>query len=194
MIAGDELRDFCHSISKDTMVFVDEAYIEFTPKGLASSLAQMVTSTSNLIVARTFSKIYGLAGLRVGYAFAHPEIIKQLKRYHIGFELNMPITSLYAALTAADDQHFVDDCKLQNQQAKQIVYTAFDAWGVSYTPSHTNFVYFSTDKFGPNIVETLEKHQIMIRDYGDQPGFARVSIGTRDQMEHFVTSLKQFLS
>jgi histidinol-phosphate aminotransferase len=192
MIDGEELRTFCGSISKDTMVFVDEAYIEFTNGGITSSVAELVASTSNLIVARTFSKIYGLAGLRVGYAYAHPEIIKQLKRYHIGFEINMPITSLYAALTAADDRAFLEHCKAQNNQAKEKLYQTFDEWGVSYVRSQTNFIYFKTEKFVPNIVKTLEKHRIMIRDYDDQPGFARVSIGTTEQMQHFSDTLKQF--
>ncbi|NND32513.1 MAG: histidinol-phosphate aminotransferase family protein [Saprospiraceae bacterium] len=187
-----ELLSFCKKVPSETMIFVDEAYIEFTADGISSSLASEVLSMPNLVVARTFSKIYGLAGLRVGYAYAHPEIIKQLKRYHIGFEINMPTTSLYAALAAADDQTFVEMCKKENSKAKDLIYEAFDSWGVSYIPSHTSFIYFETKNFQPELVATLDKHRISIREYDDQPGYARVSMGTIEQVRQFTSTIRQF--
>ena len=109
MTGKRELLDFCKSVATDTIVFIDEAYMEFSDRGLETSLGPHVLDLPNLIVARTFSKIYGMAGLRVGYAYAHPDLIKKMKHYHLGFEINIAITSLYAAIAAAEDQEF---CKV----------------------------------------------------------------------------------
>ena len=187
------LLDFCKSVPAETVVFVDEAYMEFTDDGLEASLAKEVLSTANLIVARTFSKIYGMAGLRVGYAYAHPDLIEKMKHYHIGFEINMPITSLHAAIAAADDQQFITYCKRENERVRKMVYAAFDDWNVKYIPSQTNFIYFETKNFQPDLVNLLEKNQVMIRDYGDQPGYARVSMGTQNQIEQFLAKSQQFM-
>ena len=187
------LLDFCKSVPAETVVFVDEAYMEFTDDGLEASLAKEVLSTANLIVARTFSKIYGMAGLRVGYAYAHPDLIEKMKHYHIGFEINMPITSLHAAIAAADDQQFITYCKRENEMVRKMVYAAFDDWNVKYIPSQTNFIYFETKNFQPDLVNLLEKNQVMIRDYGDQPGYARVSMGTQNQIEQFLAKSQQFM-
>lgn len=194
MTKKKELLDFCQSVAGDTIVFIDEAYMEFTDDGLDASLAKEVLSAENLIVARTFSKIYGMAGLRVGYAYAHPQLIKKMKHYHVGFEINMPITSLHAAIAAADDQQFVQKCKLENKEMRELVCESFDSWGVPYVPSQTNFIYFETQRFKEGLVKLLEKNQVLIRDYGDQPGYARVSMGTRDQMEAFIEKAKLFLA
>ncbi|MDH3650242.1 MAG: histidinol-phosphate aminotransferase family protein, partial [Saprospiraceae bacterium] len=141
-ISTDELQDFCLHMARKTMVFVDEAYIEFSDKGLSGSLAPLVRDHPNLIVARTFSKIYSIAGLRVGYAYAHPQTLKTMRKHRIGHGMNVPITSIHAGVAALDDQDFVKYCKMQNDQAKELVYAAFEGWNVDYVPSHTSFVYF----------------------------------------------------
>lgn len=194
MTPVQELLRFCRSVSPDTVVFVDEAYIEFCNAGLKDSVAGEVAEAGNLIVARTFSKIYGMAGLRVGYAYAHPDLIRRMKRYHIGFEINIPLTSLYAATAAAGDQDFIRHCKAENRRNRQLVYDAFDKWGVTYVPSETNFIYFETRRFAPDITRLLEKNGILILSYPDQPGYARVSIGTEAQMQHFLEGIRQYLT
>ncbi|MCB0667204.1 MAG: histidinol-phosphate aminotransferase family protein, partial [Saprospiraceae bacterium] len=194
MSEKDALLDFCNSVSPNTIIFLDEAYMEFTDAGLKSSLAHEVFSLPNLIVARTFSKIYGLAGLRVGYAYAHPDLIKKMKHYHIGFEINMPITSLHAAIAAIDDQEFVLECKEKNREVKKQIYQSFDQWNIKYLSSETNFIYFETKHFKPGLVDFLKQNQILIRDYKDQPGYARVSMGTSDQIDQFLSKSEQFLA
>ncbi len=189
-----DLMKFYHSIQSDTVVFVDEAYIEFTEPGLKASIANQVLSSTNLIVARTFSKIYGMAGLRVGYAYAHPDLIKRMQHYHIGFEINIPITSLHAAVAATADQNFVQHCKAENKKVRQMIYDAFESWKVSYVPSVANFVYFQTRRFAPDIVSPLEKQQVMILAYPDQPGYARVSIGTKEQIQRFLDCIELYLA
>ncbi|MCB0685743.1 MAG: histidinol-phosphate aminotransferase family protein [Saprospiraceae bacterium] len=188
------LLDFCRSLPSTTIAFIDEAYMEFTDQGLKSSLAKEILSYPNLIVARTFSKIYGMAGLRVGYAYAHPDLIEKMKHYHIGFEINMPITSLHAAIAATEDQQFLQDCKQANSSVRNKVGRSFTDWKVEYVPSQTNFIYFRTERFDPALVELLAKHQVLIRDYADQPGYARVSMGTEEQIDIFLSKAKSFLA
>lgn len=194
MTSGSQLLDFCRSIPSSTVIFIDEAYMEYTDGGLNHSLAKEVLSLPNLIVARTFSKIYGMAGLRVGYVFANPDLIAKMRHYHIGFEINMPITSLHAAIAALDDQTFVKECKEKNKKGRERVYSAFNEWQVSFVPSETNFIYFETTRFKEGLVDGLEQNQVLIRDYGDQPGYARVSIGTEEQMGAFLAKAKLFLA
>ncbi|MBK8502590.1 MAG: histidinol-phosphate aminotransferase family protein [Saprospiraceae bacterium] len=194
MTGKKDLLDFCKSMATDTIIFVDEAYMEFSDPGLEASLAHHVMDLPNLIVARTFSKIYGMAGLRVGYAYAHPNLLEKMKHYHIGFEINMPITSLYAAIAAAEDQDFVKYCKEENRQIRLDVYQKFDAWEVKYLASQTNFIYFETKRFAEKLVSLLEKHQVLIRDYDDQPGYARVSMGTSPQIQQFLDAAKLYIS
>lgn len=194
MTPVQELLLFCRSVSPDTVVFVDEAYIEFCNAGLKDSLASEVARTDNLIVARTFSKIYGMAGLRVGYAYAHPDLVRKMKQHHIGFEINIPITSLQAAVAATGDQDFIRYCKAETRKNRQLVYDAFDKWGVTFVPSHTNFIYFETRRFAPDITHLLEKNGILILSYPDQPGYARVSIGTETQMQQFLEVIRQYLT
>jgi histidinol-phosphate aminotransferase len=192
-IPSAQLRSVCLEMAKTTMVFIDEAYIEFSEEGLAGTLAGLVNETPNIIVARTFSKIYGMAGLRIGYAYANPETIKQLQKFRVGYGMNVPITSLYAAMAALDDQDFVHFCREQNTLAKEVVYDHFKAWDVEYAPSHTSFIYFKHDRFKGDLRKELQNKGVLIRTYADQPGYSRVSIGTVPQMERFIDASKTCL-
>ncbi len=188
-----ELKQFAREISKRTMVFVDEAYIEFSEDGLATSLASMVRDEPNIIVARTFSKIYGMAGLRIGYAYAHPDTLMTMRKHRIGYGMNVPMTSLHAAMAALDDQDFVAYCRKENKKARDIACASFKEWEVHYVPSHTSFIYFKHDRFHGNLQKQLHARNILIRTYRDQPEYSRVSLGTVEQMEMFVDACKKIL-
>ena len=94
----------------------------------------------NVIVARTFSKIYGMAGLRVGYVCAKSDLIEQLKKYQVGFGIDISSISLAAASAALDDDSFIQHCRAVHEAEKQKIYTAFDGWAVNYVPSATSFI------------------------------------------------------
>jgi histidinol-phosphate aminotransferase len=188
------LEPFCKVVSERCMVYVDEAYIELSATGLTSSLAHLTRNNRNLVIARTFSKIYGMAGLRVGYAIAHPDTIERLERLMMGGNITPSVTSLEAALASLGDEEFLAYCKEMNDEAKGKVYTKFKSWGVDYIPSSTNFVFFKTERFGnANVYEALQQKNIMIRTYSDVPGWARVSMGTMDEMKIFLDATEELL-
>ncbi|HLF64615.1 MAG TPA: histidinol-phosphate transaminase [Saprospiraceae bacterium] len=188
------LEPFCTVISERCLVYVDEAYIELSAQGLKSSLASLTFNNRNMIIGRTFSKIYGMAGLRVGYAIAHPETIQHMERLMMGGNVTPSVTSVEAAIASIGDEEFFHYCIEMNDQAKEMVYTKFKSWGVEYIPSFTNFVFFKTDRFGStDILSALEQKNIMIRTYGDVPGWARVSMGTLDEMKVFLNATEELL-
>ncbi len=191
----DELKLFCQSVSKKCMVYVDEAYIEFTEGGLENSLANMTRTNRNLVVGRTFSKIYGLAGMRVGYAIGHTDTIKSMRNYLQGRSMTPSACSIAAASASLGDEEFMAHCRLMTKTGKDMVCAAFEDWGVEYMPSATSFLLFKTDKFeNPNIRAELQGKNILIRDYDHFPGWARVSIGTPDEMKVFVKTTRKFLA
>lgn len=189
------LQPYCQTLSERCMVYVDEAYIEFSKGGLQASLASMTRTNKNIVVARTFSKVYGLAGMRVGYAIAHPETIKKMRNHLQSRSISPGVCSVAAATACVDDQEFVAHCIKMNDQAKELVYAGFEDWGVEYIPSSTNFIFFKTERFGSaDILKELQRKDIFIRNYGHVPGWARVSIGTPDEIRTFLGATQKFLA
>ena len=194
-LSENDLKPFCQSISEKCMVYVDEAYIEFSKGGLASSLANMTRTNKNLVIGRTFSKIYGLAGMRIGYAIGHPDTIKTVRKNLQGRSITPAACSVAAASASLGDEAFMAHCREMNETGKNLVYASFDDWGIDYIPSAASFVLFKTDKFeNPNIRAELQRKNILIRDYKHVPGWARVSIGTPDEMKAFVKATRKFLA
>ena len=189
-----DLHPFCQELSKRTMVYVDEAYMEFSKYGRDSSMANMTRTNKNLVVGRTFSKVYGLAGLRVGYAIGHPDTIKKARDLMQGRMITPSVTSIAAASASLGDEEFIKHCIAKNEEAKQVVYAAFDEQGIEYIPSSTNFVLFKTDRFGDlDVRKELQRKDVLIRDYSNVPGWARVSIGTPDEMRVFSKATKKLV-
>jgi histidinol-phosphate aminotransferase len=189
----DMMDNFVKSTIKKSPIFVDEAYIEFTDGGIKNSMAKWVSENENLIVGRTFSKIYGMAGLRIGYALAHEKTVNTLRRHLQGRSVTANATAVRGAAAVLDDKKFTEHTKTQTNIAKDLIYKAFDDWGVDYVRSHTSFVWFRSDRFKKSIRGKLQDQNIFIRDYSDQPGFARVSIGTVPEIKTFIENSKRFL-
>lgn len=189
-----ELRAFCLDQSRRYPVFIDEAYIEFSSKGRRNSMVDLAVENPNVVVSRTFSKIHGLAGLRVGYGIAHPATIELLKNYHTGRGMTVANTSVAAASACLDDPDFEEFCRKKIIQGREMVCMSFDQWGVEYMPSSASFVLFKNDKFSMNPKEAMQKEKILLRDYEDLPGWTRVSIGTVDEMKSFVAAAGKYIS
>jgi histidinol-phosphate aminotransferase len=176
------------------MVFVDEAYIEFSSGGLKSSLARLTENNENIVISRTFSKLYGMAGLRVGYAIAHPETIAQMKKTMTGAGGTPSVVCVEAARAALTDEAHKRSCLDLIAAARENTYAQMKKWNVEYCPSSTNFVFFKTDRFGDqDLVRSLAARNVLIRAYADFPGWARVSMGTPDDMEVFFTETAALL-
>lgn len=176
-------------IPESTLLVMDEAYYEFAyPLGDQSSL-KLLQHYPNLVITRTFSKMYGLAGLRLGYGMAHPEIIELLQRVQLPFMVN--IAALTAALAAIEDETFVKQTLISNTTGKQQLYSGLTALQLSPLPSSTNFITFDCQGNALAIYEALEQHGIIVRPlnpYG-LSNHLRVTIGTTLQNSRFLDTL-----
>lgn len=178
------VRSFCEEISSTVPVFSDEAYLEFLEPSQQQSMVDLVRKDKNVIVSKTFSKIYGLAGLRIGYLVARPEIVKKIARHHPGIPTNQ--VGLAAATASIGDADFMELTRRKNAAARKHLTDYLEKERFTYGKSHTNFVMFDPNTDGHRIMSRLAEKGIGIRvwDYKNKP-WCRVSIGTLDEMKMF---------
>jgi len=189
----DKLQPFCEHVSNQALVVVDEAYHEYVENGAYSSMIGLIKQGKNVIITRTFSKIFGLAGLRIGYGIAPPEIIKKLKKLSRNFA---PIAwlSLQAAMASYPDQTFIQSVKEKNKQVKQYLYQELKKLGLFYIPSHTNFVLFEVNQNAQELAKKLELQKILVRPFRFQERqWIRVSCGTKQELQTLISSLTVLL-
>jgi histidinol-phosphate aminotransferase len=185
-----ELKNFCLEASKKTTVFVDEAYIEFLPN--KPTMASLVTDNQNIIVGRTFSKIYGMAGLRIGYAIAHPKIVAAMDKFQQGGSISTSTGSVAGAIAAMDDTDFINSFLEKNEAVKDFTNSQLKALNIPYIPSYTNFVYFSLAKYPNDFVKAMRDNNVLVRMFAEnEERWGRVSIGTMEEMQVFGEVLKK---
>lgn len=193
LVNPEVVRAFCTDASSKATVYSDEAYLEFLTPSLQVSMVELVRKDMNVIVSRTFSKIYGLAGIRVGYLVARPDLIKKISRY--AGDIPLALTSIEAAKASLGDQDFMEMTRQKNAEARKILTDYLDQKGIFYGKSHTNFIFFKAPADGKKILTLLQNKGYLIRiwDY-QQNEWCRVSIGTADQMRGFVQTFNTILS
>ena len=180
IIPANELETFIKDVAPTCILLLDEAYTEFSNE---PSMIKWVNDYPNLIVAKTFSKIYGLAGARAGYAVAHPSTIKKLNDLQPWSNAGIGAVTLAGAIASFNDQNFIRHCRTENEKAKKIFTDALSKTGMSFIPSHTSFVYFDTDSFKTDVRALLEKNNIIgCRSFEEGTGWRRLSIGTAEEM------------
>jgi len=187
----DALRSFCREISANVPVFVDEAYTDFMedPKGM--SMIDLVQDGHNIVIARTFSKIHGMAGLRIGYGIALPETAKKITSYATKL-ITVSGPSLHAAMASYKDEPFKKMCKTKNKEARDYTFNALKKAGFAPVASNTSFMIFPIKmEPGAYLKKMLDKG-VAVRSwvYGGQ-NWCRVSMGTKDEMEIFIDTLQQ---
>lgn len=191
VIDNSKLKAFCERVSKKTPVFVDEAYIDYLDNPQSVTLIDNVKKGQNIIVARTFSKLYGFAGLRVGYIVAQPEMISKLDMYTPG-PRSISAPSLSAAIVAYQDKEFLQSAFIKTMESKHYLYETLKAEGYEYIPSSANFVMFPIKMEGPHFVEEMMKRGVGIRSWkfvGKH--WCRVSIGKMEEMKAFAAAFKE---
>lgn len=190
LTAGKDLFDFCSRISEKVPVFVDEAYIELAVGADAPSMVSLLSQKKNVIVARTFSKIMGMAGIRVGYIAALPSFLEQINKITRG-GMGISFTSIAAASAALDDQNFQGMTRKLNDEAKKYVYAELTQMGYTYIPSYTNFILFPIKIGGKELLARMSAQGVGVRAF-DIAGktYCRVSIGTMDEMKMFVRAFQ----
>ncbi len=191
---AEKLRTFCRTVSEKVPVFIDEAYLEFMEDGRSQSMVGLLSEGKNVIVCRTFSKIHGMAGLRVGYMVALPETIEmvtKLSRPNMG----MNRASVMAALASMEDTEFQEMTKVKTKECREYVYENLEQMGISYIPSHTSFIIFPLATEGQGYLKNMFSHGVGVRLFNiDDAPWSRVSMGTMDEMKLFVKTLKTVLA
>jgi histidinol-phosphate aminotransferase len=184
----DKLVSFIKEASKKAIVFIDEAYLDFTKE---QSLSELVIENKNLIITKTFSKMYGLAGARVGYAIASSATIEQLSILKSSPNLSVSILSTVAAITSLSDEKFIKEVYSLNEEVKKYTIEQLTKLQLTCIPSHSNFVYFSLENYKKDYFKQLEEHNIMgTKIYEETGKWTRITIGTMKEMQQFVEAIK----
>jgi len=196
-LTGDELDAFMMQVPSDVIVVMDEAYFDYAidlagADGYVDTIP-WVENYPNLVVTRTFSKSYGLAGLRVGYSVSHPDVADLLNRIRPPFNVNLPaLAAAEAALT--DEAHLQKSVALNRAGLKQLQ-QGFDAMGLSYIPSVGNFISVDVGQEAAPLYQALLYEGVIVRPVGnyEMPNHLRISVGLPEQNERFLNGLKNVL-
>lgn len=169
---------------KGSVVLVDEAYIHFSEGVTALDL---VKADQEVVVLRTFSKIYGMAGLRCGFAVARPDLLAKLE--NCGGWSALPITAVAAATASLKHEHLVSERKLLNTTIRQKTFDWLDRQGYSYVPSQTNFFMVDTKRPAKEIIDAMAAKNVFIgRIWPVWPTYARITVGTQAEMDAFTSA------
>ncbi|OQX56482.1 MAG: histidinol-phosphate transaminase [Candidatus Cloacimonas sp. 4484_209] len=193
-LSAGEIENFINSIPDNVLVILDEAYYEFVKDNDFPDSLKFVKDKKNVLVLRTFSKIYGLAGLRIGYGIAPLDIINTIRKTRLPFNVNR--MAQIAALAALEDDDHIKHTLEINDTGKKYLTEEFDKMGIFYIPSVTNFITIKTKLDGITLFSELQKRGVIIRplaNYG-MPEFVRITIGTMKDNEIFIKNLKEILS
>jgi histidinol-phosphate aminotransferase len=187
-----ELKDFLRDLPEGVILVLDEAYDAFIdvddfPSGLE------YLENKNVIVLKTFSKAYGLAGLRIGYAIARAEFTSYMERVRQPFNVNMLAQA--AGIYALDDKDFLRKTRKVILEGKSYLYQALSNLGIAFVPSVTNFILIDVARDGVAVFKEMLKYGVIVRDmqqYGLK-NFIRVTIGTKRENEKFIKVLKKVI-
>ncbi|VAW68007.1 Biosynthetic Aromatic amino acid aminotransferase beta [hydrothermal vent metagenome] len=187
------LGQFLSKVANNVLVVLDEAYFEYMPDDLKPDTARLLAENKNLVITRTFSKIYGLAGLRIGYSMSHPDIADILNRVRQPFNTNMLAQA--AALAAIDDaSHIENSVKVNSSGLKQYA-KAFQGMGLTYIPSIANFIAVNLNKTAMPVYQLLLNEGVIVRPVAsyDMPDYLRITVGTEEQNNRVLKSLDKVL-
>ena len=184
------LTEFCIKASKKVTVLIDEAYNELTEKPEFNSMVPLIKQGHDVVVARTFSKIYGLAGMRVGYLIATPERVELANRFGLG-DYAMNQAGVAAAIASYDDETFLSYSKSKIIEARDMILTAVKASGLRFLPSEANFVFVDlADRNAETFRALMASRNVLIRGvYRDYTQWSRVSMGMIPDVEKYVAAL-----
>ena len=182
-IDGDELRSFCREISPRVPILIDEAYNELTDKPDYTSMVDLVRGGANILITRTFSKIFGMAGLRVGYGMGHPDIVSVVNDNVMAWRNGV---GLYAAYHSYLDEDFITFSRDKILQGREMVNATFRRHGIEPLPSQTSFVYADIQRDADVFKAKMAARNIRIRGiYESYDTYSRVSMGRIEELQIF---------
>jgi len=192
-IPKEDMLSFLKEVPQDIIIVIDEAYIEFASDKVANGL-ELLNERNRLIVLRTFSKLYGLAGLRIGYGFSSVEIVDYINRVRQPFNSNL--LAQVAAISALDDRGFVSKTLELVSDGLQYLYNNLEEMGLEYIPTETNFFLIRVPSGGKNVFNLMLKEGVIIRSMDSYclKDYIRINVGLPEENERFIKSLKKVLS
>ena len=192
IVTAGEVAEFMRRVPETAIVVFDEAYHEFVDSpDYPEGLAYVKEGRRNVVVLRTFSKAYGIAGIRLGYGIAHPDLLAPLRAATESFPVNR--LAQVAGLAALEDDEFMARTAAMNAAGRAQLYREFDRLGLAYAPSHTNFILVHVGPDAKAIFQGLLARGVIVRPCTgyDLPEHLRVSIGTEAQNARFIAALAE---
>lgn len=186
----DEMDAFMEKVPDGVLVIVDEAYYEYVSSPYYADSMKYFRQGRDILILRTFSKIYGLAGLRVGYGISKGAIVTEMNKIRQPFNVNSAAQE--AAIAALQDEGHLKRTKRLNEQGKKYLYRELSALNISYVPTEANFIYISfKEEEAMGLYEKLLKYGVIVRPMGRHE--LRVTIGLSEENKRFIETLKQIV-
>jgi len=188
------LENFLKKVPSRVIVVLDEAYIEYVTEPDYPDGLSLLNDYQNLVITRTFSKAYGLAGTRVGYGISNDKIADLLNRVRQPFNVNS--IALAAAEAALDDIEFIEKSRRENKNGMTQLTEAFEKAGLEYIPSVGNFVAVKVGRDANSVYQELLQRGIIVRpvENYNMPGYLRITVGTQEENERFLTAMNEILT
>jgi len=191
MVNQEQAREFLKKVPETCLVVFDEAYYEYITRQDFPDSIRLLADHPHLIILRTFSKIYGLAGLRVGYGIGHPELVAAIRKVRLPF--NVGLLAQIACQAALDDVKHVEASRQMNDQGREYLYCQFEQMGLFYLPSEGNFIFIDPGLDSDRMFLEMQRMGVIVRpikNYGF-PTALRVTVGTPRQNRKLIRSLKK---
>jgi histidinol-phosphate aminotransferase len=192
-ISLSQIEAMAQATPENALLLVDEAYIEFLPDGEKGSAVELAKSRKNVLVARTFSKIYGLAGMRVGYGLGPTEVIAKLKPYMLG-RLSMSMAGVLAAEASLDDQSHIEKTRHLQRKSSEIWKTAAQTMGWKSTKSDVGFCWMDLGRDATPLIQFLAERNVLISGGArwNLPNCVRISMGSEEENDMLISGLRAF--
>jgi len=189
VVSGTALLEFCRQMASKTLVVVDEAYIDLIEPGATSSMIELARNQANVLVLRTFSKIHGLAGLRVGYGIGHPDTIKALRPLQM---VSPNVPGLAAAAASLGDAEFLRTTGERIRADRRRLCEACDALGIGYAPPQGNFVFMKPGMALEDFRGAMKQLGFEVgRPFAPLTDYCRVTVGTTAETNAFIQALRK---
>lgn len=194
VVAKEKIEKFLAELSEDVLVVVDQAYQEYISQENPFDGINLLEKHSNLLLMRTFSKVYGLAGMRVGYALGNEEIIDYLNKIRGPFNVNS--LAQKAAVAALESEAHLKTCQKLNEREKEFLYQRLNELGLEYIETESNFMMVNLEMSAAKVFEKLQEKGVIIRSgvHFGMENWIRVTVGNRADNEYFIRNLKKVLA
>ncbi|TDQ18641.1 histidinol-phosphate aminotransferase [Algoriphagus boseongensis] len=191
LLPANRVMDFCETVSKRAVVFSDEAYYDYITEPNYPSMVELVKKGHDVVVSRTLSKVYGLAGIRMGYLIAKPELAKKLSERVVA---NTNIMAIEAGKAALQDKEFYQFSLKKTEEAKALLTQTLDELKLPYLDSHANFIFFNSGRDIKELNKTMaDKGFIIGRPFPPLNDWCRISTGTIEEINLYNQAIKEVL-